>query len=128
MSHRRSLREIAAGYEKSEAWEQLSRQRMGAVADKLQDGETVEDHGVIRVHNMGRRGWTEGFMVITDRRFMFVAPPTITTMMFAGVQDFHAKRKIFTGDLIVDIDGKRLRFNGGKTFVFLCCRALSQQR
>jgi hypothetical protein len=112
----------------SAEWDDLTRKRTFAVADKLKEGETVDDHGMLRAKNMGRRGWTEGFMVITNRRFMFVAGPTVTTMMFAGVTDFRAKSKILTADLFLTIDGTELRFNGGKTFVFLCCRTLSKQR
>jgi hypothetical protein len=108
------------------AWADRGRQRIGLIQDNLAEGEEVTDHGLIRLRR-GRR-WVEGYMLITDRRLMFVAPPTILSLFYDGVENFRGFRKIATADLFVDIDGKRLRFNGSKLFVFLVSRTLTQQR
>jgi hypothetical protein len=79
-------------------------------------------------------------MVITDRRLLWRANNGETiSMWYPTVMRHRGFRKIATADLFVettsgrpasDLGGRRgpLRFNGDKTFVFLCCRALSQHR
>jgi hypothetical protein len=61
-------------------WDALGSERIAAIADVLEDGETVEDHGLMRLCDRGRSlraraagypRWREGFMVITNRRLIW---------------------------------------------------------
>jgi hypothetical protein len=113
----------------------------------LEDGETVEDHGLMRLCDRGRSlraraagypRWREGFMVITNRRLIWRGDNSQTISVWhPGVERHRGFSTFATADLFVHVTGvfldghgvvRRLRFKGGKTFVFLCSRALSQHR
>jgi hypothetical protein len=69
-----------------------------------------------------------GFVVITDRRLIFVPDNSdeVLSVLFSGVENYRSFTKLVTADLFIDIDGRRLRFNGAKTFVDQCCRQLGR--
>lgn len=83
----------------------------------------------------GRR-WRQGFIAIMPAGLFFVATrgtgPTLEStgkaagLLFEHIAGYRGFTKIATADLFVVMDdGRRLRFNGGKTFALLCGRALT---
>jgi hypothetical protein len=119
-----------------QAWDMLTHARTVAVKHHLEEGERVEDHGLMRFRltkdgeppDRPIRGkWHKGFMVLTDRRLLWQSETNAEmtySVLFSGIHRYKGFTKIVTADLYVETSDYRLRFNGGKTFVFLCCRAL----
>jgi len=108
----------------------LGRARLGSIEHLFEEDEEAEDHGMMRLRE-GRR-WREGFMVITDRRLIFYAAGLELSIPYGEIFGHRGFRKIATADVFIDasINGRpvRMRFNGGKTFAFLVCRAIADRR
>ncbi len=95
--------------------------------------DNIEDHGLMRWRN--GREWMEGFMAIADQGLIWIGTTGSgcdlapvkgwVGLLYDRIVGYRGFSKIATADLFLSMDnGERLRLNGGKTFVFECCRAL----